>query len=103
METHTIEVAGIPDELLELLDERVRQRGGDRASFIRELIRKELQRDVPPSDEGPLPQSGMSFDELLSPVHEQAAARGITEDEMERLFEEARERVREEKRAARRQ
>ena len=101
METHTIEIAGIPDELLELLDEQVRQRGGDRASFIRDLLRKELQRDSQPFAEGPRPHSGISFEEILTPVHEQAAASGITEEELERVFAEARERVREEKRAAR--
>ena len=103
METHTIEVAGISDELLERLDERVRQWGGDRASFIRDLIRRELQRDSQLSEEGPRPHSEMSFDEILTPVHEQAAASGMSGEEMDRLFTEARERVRKEKRSARRQ
>jgi metal-responsive CopG/Arc/MetJ family transcriptional regulator len=101
METHTIEVAGIPEELLELLDEQVRQRGGDRASFIRDLIRKELQRNARPAGGDIRPHSRMSFAEILTPVHEQAAESGMAEEELDRLFEEARERVRQEKRAAR--
>ena len=101
MGTHTIEVAGIPDELLDLLDEHVRQRGGDRASFIRDLIRRELQRDSLTSGGDPRPDSRLSFDEILAPVHDQAAESGMTDEELDRLFEEARERVREEKRAAR--
>ena len=102
MATHTIEIADIPDELLDLLDEHVRQWGGDRASFIRDLIRKELQPHSSPSRRGPGPHSRTSFAEILEPVHQQVAESGMTEEDLDRLFEEARERVREEKRAARR-
>jgi hypothetical protein len=101
MGAHTIEIAGIPDELLDLLDQRVRHCGGDRASFIRDLIRKELQRDAPPSGGDPRSPTPTSFAEILTPVHEQAAASGMTEEELDRLFEEARDRVRDEKRSAR--
>jgi metal-responsive CopG/Arc/MetJ family transcriptional regulator len=96
MKTHTIKVTGIPDDLLRLLDERLRRNGGDRAAFVRELIRKELQ---PPAEE-PRPHSGISFEEILAPVHQQVAESGITDEELDRLFEETREQVREEKRTA---
>ena len=101
METHTIEVTGVPDDLLELLNERVRECGGDRAGFIRELIQKELQPTPQPSDEDPRPHARMSLTEILAPIHQQAAESGLTDEELDRLFEDAREQVREEKRMAR--
>mgnify|MGYP002778672842 CR=1 FL=1 len=39
---NTIEVTGIPTQLLKLLDERVRQTGSDRAGYIRHLIEKDI-------------------------------------------------------------
>lgn len=42
MDNNTIEVTGIPKHLLKLLDERIRQKGGDRAGYIRQLIEKDI-------------------------------------------------------------
>lgn len=42
MDNNIIEVTGIPKHLLSLLDERIRQKGGDRAGYIRELIEKDI-------------------------------------------------------------
>jgi hypothetical protein len=42
MDNNTIEVTGIPKHLLSLLDERIRQQGGDRAGYIRQLIEKDV-------------------------------------------------------------
>lgn len=42
MDNNTIEVTGIPQHLLKLLDERIRQTGGDRAGYIRQLIEKDI-------------------------------------------------------------
>jgi hypothetical protein len=98
--THTIEVTDISDELLELLDERVREMGSDRASFVRELIRSELQRASPTPTEVP-PHAEMTFEKILKPVHEQAAASGLDEEELESLFEETRARVRDERKRSR--
>ena len=39
---NTIEVTGIPTQLLKLLDERIRQTGSDRAEYIRNLIEKDI-------------------------------------------------------------
>jgi metal-responsive CopG/Arc/MetJ family transcriptional regulator len=100
MANHTIEVTEIPDELLELLDERARQQGGDRASVVRELLRKELQLGAISTAEDTRPHSSLTFGEILAPVHRQAAQNQMTDDELERLFEETREQVREEKRSA---
>jgi hypothetical protein len=100
MKTHTIEVTGISDELLKLLDERVRQRGGDRAALVRELIQKELRAAPPSSAEEAPPHPAMTFDEILMPVHRHVTESGITDEELDRLFEKAREQVRKQKKAA---
>lgn len=42
MDNNTIMVTGIPKHLLKLLDERIRQKGGDRAGYIRQLIEKDI-------------------------------------------------------------
>ncbi len=44
MNNHKIELTGIPEPLLKMIDERVRQKGGDRAAYIRDLI----ERDIAP-------------------------------------------------------
>ncbi|BAY60737.1 hypothetical protein NIES22_07970 [Calothrix brevissima NIES-22] len=42
MESNKIEVTGISEPLLQLIDERVRQFGGDRAAYIRDLIQRDI-------------------------------------------------------------
>jgi len=74
----TIEVAGISDELLVRLDERARQIGVDRNSYVRKLIERAL---APPN-------SATTLGELLAPVHDFTEAHSISEDEIERLFNE---------------
>jgi hypothetical protein len=64
---------------------------------------KELQEVPQASDGDTPPHTEMSLAEILAPVHQQVAESGMTEEEVERLFEAARQRVREEKRAARSQ
>ena len=84
-ETHTIEITGIPSELLRRLDERVRQCGGDRNTYIREVLEKELA--------GPQPGSGLAFDEIAAPLRQDFQASGMSEEELGALVEEAREEV----------
>jgi hypothetical protein len=74
----TIEVAGISDELLVRLDQRARQIGVDRNSYVRRL----LERAVAP------PSSASTLAELLAPVHDFTEAHGISEEEIERFFNE---------------
>lgn len=90
---HTIELTGIPDELLELLDQRVSQAGTDRAKYILTLLRKDLLGTSLLSHRDTVPHGGMTFEEILAPVHRQVEESGITEEELEQLFEEAREEV----------
>ncbi len=71
----TIEVAGISDELLARLDQRAREIGVDRNSFVRTLI----ERAVAPSGSG-------AIVERFAPVRDFTEAHGISEAEVERFF-----------------
>jgi len=90
---HTIEVAGIPDDLLKLLDERVRQTGSDRTEYILKLLQRDLLETPPRSHRDAHPHADMTFAELLLPVHQQVTESGLTGEELDDLFEEIREEV----------
>jgi hypothetical protein len=75
---HTIEIAGLSDELLIRLDERARQIGVDRNVYMRKLI----ERAVAPRG------SAATLEELLAPLHDFTEAHGISEEETERFFAE---------------
>ena len=85
---YTIEVTGIPEETLRLLDERVRQQGVDRGGYIRHLLDKDLHSPT--------------LSELLAPFREQVAQSGMSEEELDQLFEEAREEAYQERQAKQR-
>jgi hypothetical protein len=72
----TIEVAGISDELLGQLDERARQIGIDRNSYVRKII----ERAVAP------PRAAATLGGLLTPVHDFTEAHGISDKDVERFF-----------------
>lgn len=72
----TIEVGGISDELLDQLDERARQIGIDRNSYVRKII----ERAVAP------PRAATTLSELLTPVHDFTEAHGISDEEVEQFF-----------------
>ena len=82
---HTIEVAGLSEETLRLLDERIRERGGDRAGYIRHLLDQDLHSPT--------------LSELLAPFREQVAESGLVEEDLDQLFAEAREEAFEERQA----
>jgi hypothetical protein len=98
MASHTIKVTGVPEELLQLLDQRIRtQHATGRSEYIRELIR----RDVLPSPGAPTgwPSAEMPFRELLAPVQAEAERVGESEDETEAFLREQLESHRKERRA----
>ena len=74
----TIEIAGLPEDLLTRLDDQASQIGVDRNSYVRRLI----ERAVAP------PCSWKPLSELLAPVHDFTEAHGISEAELERFFRE---------------
>jgi len=81
--SHVVKVTGITDNLLHLLDERVKQRHStSRAEYVRELIR----RDV-------LGEGVGTFREILAPVHAEAREHPKTEEELEAYFDQVREEV----------
>jgi hypothetical protein len=57
--THTIEITNIPDDMLRLLDCRVREHGGDRAGYIRQLLDRDLHVSITPDPRVP-PRQGLS-------------------------------------------
>ena len=79
MQTFTIEVTDVPEATLKLLDDRVRQQGKDRAAYIRGLLDKDLHTPT--------------LSEILAPFRAQVAESGINDDELDAMFEEAREEV----------
>ena len=42
MDNNIISVTGISEPLLHLIDERVRQKGGDRSAYVRDLIEQDI-------------------------------------------------------------
>jgi hypothetical protein len=67
----TIELRDLPPELLSELDERAKERGLDRQSYVLRLIERNLL------------DRGATFDEILAPVREDFKATGMTEQELE--------------------
>lgn len=74
--SQAIHVPGLSDEVLARLRERASQIGIDPASYVRHLI----ERDLAP------PHSGLSFAEILDPVHEYARAHDFPESEIEQFL-----------------
>ena len=89
MHTHTLEVTGIPDDLLKRLDERVKRRGGDRSASIRELVERGLQAE------------DRTLAEILAPVHAYSRQMGQTEEEIGEFVDEEIAAYRAERRARR--
>ncbi|MFN3650003.1 MAG: hypothetical protein ACK47B_10515 [Armatimonadota bacterium] len=91
MASHTIKVTGVSDELLRLLDERIRAKHATgRAEYIRELIRQ----DVLASENA---GARRTFREIVEPVHA-AAPPDETEAESEEFVDELIATVRRERR-----
>jgi hypothetical protein len=78
----------VPDEAKVALEQRARERGcSDVTTYVERLITTDLL-------------AARSFDEILAPIRETFQASGMSEDEVEALFEEAREEVYQERKGA---
>ena len=75
--TRTIELP-LPEELLRLVDERAQTAGLPREAYIRAILSKDV-------GEGP------SISEILAPFRDQVAGSGMSDEELNRLFSEARD------------
>lgn len=76
---HTLEVPGVPDEIYRKLDERLRETGQDRTDYMIALLRRDLQAPT--------------LSEILAPFRSQVAASGVSDEELEQLFQDARDEV----------
>lgn len=75
--TRTIEIP-IPEELLRLIDEKARIAGVKRDAYIRAVLSKDVTGES-------------SISEILASFRDQVTASGISDEELDRLFSEARE------------
>ncbi|HET6385132.1 MAG TPA: ribbon-helix-helix domain-containing protein [Armatimonadota bacterium] len=88
MPSHTIKVTGVPEELVRLLDERIKRRhAAGRSEYLRELIRKDVLGEE------------RSLREILAPIHEFTRSLPDTEEELDTFFDEVRDEVSKEKQA----
>ena len=75
--TRTIELP-IPEELLQLVDERAQTVGLPREAYIRAVLSKDVSGEP-------------SISEILAPFREQVAGSGISDEALDRLFSQARD------------
>lgn len=99
--THTIEVTGIPEEMLERLDSRARERHAtDRSEYVRELIARDLSSGPEVSDT-PAAKKEKTMAEVLAPIQESVRQSGMTTEEVNALLDETLRDVRWERRRKR--
>lgn len=89
MTTQTLQVTDVPEDLIHLLDQRAGQQATDRSAYIRDLLRRDLERT---------PASEKSMAETLVPFHEAVRESGYTEEEAIGFFNQALQEVRQERR-----
>ena len=81
----TITITLSPEEEARLR-QRATESGEDVNRFLHTLIQRELQ------EEGAL-HAGMTFEQILAPVHEYSRRMGYTEEDLDEVFEQARNEV----------
>ncbi len=72
--TRTIELSGVPEELIKRLDERLREVGQDRAEYLINLIQRDLERPT------------LTLREIFAPVREEIRESGISDTELDTFF-----------------
>ncbi len=85
MQTETIEITGLPLGTITALEELVRSRGKSIEDYLRDLIQTDILSERP-------------FSEILEPIRRSFDESGMREEELDALFEEAREKVDQESR-----
>lgn len=75
--TRTIELP-IPDDLLRLVDERAQAAGLRREAYIRSVLSREVNAEL-------------SLGEILAAFRDQVATNGVSDEELDNLFAQARE------------
>ncbi|MBA2736944.1 MAG: hypothetical protein H0U50_09195 [Pyrinomonadaceae bacterium] len=84
MLTDTIQVSGLSEAMVEAVNERAKEVGVAAEDYVRYLIEEDLA-------------STLSMRVLFAPVREQIREGGVSEAELDKLLEEAREEVYREK------
>jgi len=85
--------AELSDEDLRRLGADAQSAGVDRATYAGALLRRALDDNSVNQH----PHAGMTFAEILAPVHKEFAESGMTEEELYQFLEEVREEVWQEK------
>jgi hypothetical protein len=75
--TRTIEIP-LPEELLKLVDQKAQNAGLEREDYIRAVLSKDVKGEP-------------SISEILAPFRDQVVRSGVGDEELDRLFSEARE------------
>lgn len=79
-QTETIEITGLPEGTREAIRELSQSKGKSADEYLRTLIEAELL-------------SQQTFAEILAPIREGFRKSGMTEEQLDALFEEARQKV----------
>lgn len=80
MLTDTIQITGLPPSVVEAVESRAKEIGTTAEDYVRYLIEEDLA-------------STLSMRVLFAPVREQIRESGISETELDKLLEEARDEV----------
>ena len=80
LETGTLEITGLRFETLQALKDKAREAGKTVEEYLRTVIEADVLAD-------------QSFSEILEPIRRSFDESGMSEDELDTLFEEAREKV----------
>jgi hypothetical protein len=80
MSTERIEITGLPSGTRAAIDELSRSKGKSADEYLRILIEAELL-------------SERSFREILAPIRQSFRESGLTEEQLDALFEDARQKV----------
>jgi hypothetical protein len=88
--THTIEISGISDDLLDKLDKRAKGHGRKREEFARYLLERGLDQDQ---------QQNQSLLEILKPIHDETERMGLSDEDIGEFVDEQIRLHRAEKRA----
>lgn len=78
MQTDTIQISGLPETVVQAVNDRAKKVGTTAEQYVRYLIEEDLA-------------SELNLRVLFAPVREQIKESGISEDELTGLLEEARE------------
>ena len=81
--TETIEITGLPEGTREAIKELSRSKGKSADEYLRTLVEAEIL-------------SEQTFAEILAPIREGFRKSGMTEEQLDALFEEARHKVHQE-------